>query len=270
VERARQEWALTDLVPLQGGLLAHVFGCRDAGGRDLVLKVIPQSAREYAVSAEVESAALTLWRGPHVPGLIVVDPDAGALLMTRVFPGIEISAKDDEEAAEMVAPVIRSLHASTVPRTNPFQSLAEALVGHLRLRRIQAGREAPEIVRLVDLAAAAARVLAEDSEEAVLLHGDLMDKNLLVGERGRVVAIDPMPRIGDPDADIGFWASARQPAEAINGRVERMATLLGRSPNRATRWAMIWAVSAACESWRADTPELRRWVQDNERALSPS
>jgi hypothetical protein len=94
-----------------------------------------------------------------------------------------------------------------------------------------------------------------------------MDKNLLRGRHGRVIAIDPMPSVGDPDADIGFWASARPPAGRINQRVERMSAVLGRDPNRAARWAAIWAVSAACERWREDTAELRQWAHDNVRAL---
>jgi streptomycin 6-kinase len=188
--------------------------------------------------------------------------------MSRVFPGSDLSVADDGEAVELVAPLIRSLHSSKLPAANPFSSLEDAISIHLRHRGAQAEREAPELVRLVDLAASAARELAESSNEQVLLHGDLMDKNLLMGGHGQVVAIDPMPRVGDPHADIGFWACARQPAAAINQRVERLSILLGRDPDRATRWATVWAVSAACESWRADTPELRRWAQGNQRTLT--
>jgi streptomycin 6-kinase len=263
--RVVERWGLADLVPLEGGLSAHVFACRDASGRDLVLKVVPQSALVYAASADVEAAALEAWAGPHVPELVSVDRDVGVLLMSRVLPGSDLAAADDGEAVELVAPLINSLHSSRVPEVNPFPPLAEVASIHLRRRRPQAEREAPELVRLVDLAAVAAHELAEGANEQVLLHGDLMDKNLLMDGHRQVVAIDPMPRIGDPDADIGFWASARQPAGTINQRVERMSTLLGRNPNRATQWALVCAVSAACESWRADTPELRQWVQDSAR-----
>lgn len=267
VEHLVKKWWLRELTPLEGGLLAQVYGCRDARGRDLVLKVIPRAALEHAASAEVEAAALDAWSGPHVPELISVDLDAGALLMARVLPGTDLSVAGDSEAVELVAPVLRSLHFPPPPHQGPFGSLAEAVSVHLRRRRVQAENEVPELLDLVDVAAVAAHRLAEAAGERVLLHGDLMDKNLLVDGVGRAVAIDPMPRVGDPHADIGYWAAARRPVATITRRVERMSMLLGRDPDRATRWAVVWAVSGACESWRADVRELRRWARTNERAL---
>ena len=57
---------------------------------------------------------------------------------------------------------------------------------------------------------AAADALADGD---TLLHGDLMAKNLLWDGSG-LVAIDPMPMVGDPCSDIGFWAATTSPDAA--------------------------------------------------------
>jgi streptomycin 6-kinase len=97
------------------------------------------------------------------------------------------------------------------------------------------------------------------ASDAVLLHGDVMDKNLLQ-DHDRVLAIDPMPHVGDPHSDIGFWAATRWPAQDLHTRAARLARLLTCDPDRASRWAAIYSVGAACETWRPDTRELREWV----------
>jgi streptomycin 6-kinase len=86
-----------------------------------------------------------------------------------------------------------------------------------------------------------------------------MDKNLLQ-DHDRVVAIDPMPHVGDPHSDIGFWAATRAPAAALIERAADLARVLTCDRDRACRWAAIYAVGSACETWRPDTPELREWV----------
>jgi streptomycin 6-kinase len=76
-----------------------------------------------------------------------------------------------------------------------------------------------------------------------------------------VVAIDPMPRVGDPHSDIGFWAATRSPTAGLETRASDLARLLDCDPARASRWAAIYAVGSACETWRPDTRELREWVR---------
>jgi hypothetical protein len=92
-----------------------------------------------------------------------------------------------------------------------------------------------------------------------------MDKNLLA-DHDRVVAIDPMPHVGDPHSDIGFWAATRSPAAALDERAADLARLVACDPERARRWAAIYAVGEACEAWRADTRELREWVRSSRAA----
>jgi streptomycin 6-kinase len=96
--------------------------------------------------------------------------------------------------------------------------------------------------------------------DVVLLHGDFLDKNLILGPAG-FVAIDPIPSIGDPCSDIGFFAASHPPAGLITSRARGLAERLGRDPVRAQRWAAIWTIGEACETWRSDFDELERWVR---------
>jgi streptomycin 6-kinase len=89
---------------------------------------------------------------------------------------------------------------------------------------------------------------------------DLLDKNLL-RDSERLVAIDPMPHAGDPCSDVGFWAATRSPALGLDQRAAELARTLGLDPARAARWAAIYAIGSAFETWRADTSELRAWVR---------
>jgi streptomycin 6-kinase len=112
---------------------------------------------------------------------------------------------------------------------------------------------------LIEAARTSANSLATSASSQVLLHGDVMDKNLLQ-DHDRVVAIDPMRHVGDPHSDIGFWAATRSPAAVLIERAADLARLLTCSPERACQWAAVSAVGSACETWRLDTPELREWV----------
>jgi streptomycin 6-kinase len=119
---------------------------------------------------------------------------------------------------------------------------------------------------LLDRSRVSARHLWTTADEVVLLHGDFLDKNLLLGPNG-YVAIDPMPSVGDPCSDIGFFAAGRQPAGEISIRARALAERLGRDPDRAEQWALIWAIGEACETWREDSDELQAWVKDHAGTL---
>jgi len=78
-------------------------------------------------------------------------------------------------------------------------------VTHERHIRGDLNRGRPGLERL-GAARAAARALCATAGQTVLLHGDFLDKNLLRARHG-YVAIDPLPQLGDPCADVGFFAA---------------------------------------------------------------
>ncbi len=263
LNRCAARWRLQIGEPLQGGFLARVFACVDAEGNQLVLKLSPPQ-----VPAALEAAALRLWAGRGAVSLRACDLPSGALLLDRLIPGTPLPPAGNRRAIEFVAPVLVDLHRVEIPAQHPFPTLAEAFDSYLK--RVRAWVE-PETagVGLLPQARVAALQLCSTARQTVLLHGDFLDKNLLFDSRG-LVAIDPMPKLGDPCADIGFFAACHPPARHIRSTARALAGRLGYDPFRAERWAAVWATGEACETWRDDSDELQGWVssQDVEQLLA--
>lgn len=97
--------------------------------------------------------------------------------------------------------------------------------------------------------------LAHSASHPVLLHGDLVNKNLLWDAK-RYVAIDPIPAIGDPCSDIGFSSAGHPPVSGILARADAIACRMGHDALRAQCWAVIWTVLQATQGWRSDQAEL--------------
>jgi hypothetical protein len=70
------------------------------------------------------------------------------------------------------------------------------------------------------------------------------------------LAIDPIPGIGDPCANAGFFAAGHPPATTILERADAIAAHMGVSRQRAQRWAAIWTVLETCSAWREDQSDL--------------
>jgi len=247
-----ERWGLTVGEPLSGGLVGHVFACTTRGGDAAVLKLNPPSSDEFAGTPEQEAAALRAWDGRGAVELLAFAADRRALLTRRALPGTPLPPGEEHEALQAVADVLSQIFGATIPPVE-FASLAETVDRHLVRKLAVAGNAREMLEPLIEKARTAAHALATSASSEVLLHGDVMDKNLL-RHHDRVLAIDPMPHLGDPHSDIGFWAATRSPAADL-------ARLLGCDPDRASRWAAIYAVGSACETWRPDTAQLREWVR---------
>jgi streptomycin 6-kinase len=105
--------------------------------------------------------------------------------------------------------------------------------------------------------------LCASTEQTVLLHGDFAGKNLL-SSGSSYLAIDPIPCIGDPCSDVGFFAAGHPPAAGILHRADAIAALMSLDRRRARRWAAIWAVLQTCQAWRGDQSELGACMSGSE------
>jgi streptomycin 6-kinase len=259
IAECAEQWGLMVGDPLSGGLVGHVLACTTREGDSAVLKLNPPSSDEFAGTPEQEAAALRAWNGRGAVELLGFAPDQRALLTRRALPGTPIPPGDEDSALHAVADVLFQLFDALIPAVE-FAPLVQAVDRHL-VRRLAVAGDARELLApLIEAGRTSARWLAMSASSEVLLHGDVMDKNLLQ-DHDRVVAIDPMPLVGDPHSDIGFWAATRSPAGALTERAADLAQLLTCDPDRACRWAAIYAVGSACETWRRDTHELREWVR---------
>ena len=75
---------------IQRGSISVVIRCRTAQGRPAVLKVSPERRRILQ-----EAAALDRWRTVHVPAVLAVDENVGALLIEAIEPGTPLVDSPD-------------------------------------------------------------------------------------------------------------------------------------------------------------------------------
>lgn len=253
-----RRWNLRLGPALTGGFRSQVRACTTSSGTAAVLKV-PTTVEE----AELEAAALSLW---HETGatvrLLDYDPHNGVLLLERLRPGTPLPAGDDPRMLDEMADLLGRLHGITVP--DGFPSLAQLYprlaedslddIRHERLSRREPNRAAAAM-NLMESAGKAAQELCSTAAATRLLHGDFLDKNLL-RHGTRYAATDPIPRIGEPESEIGFFAGHHPPVSGIFDRGRRLAERLGADPGRTARWAAVWVVLLTTSAWREDQPEL--------------
>lgn len=263
----KRRWDLQGGSRLGGGFRSDVFACSAAGGDQVVVKLTatPEEAR-------LEAAALTLWAhtGAAVR-LIDADITHGALLLERIWPGTPLPGSGDPVSAGIAARLLARVHLAAHGQL-PFPALEDI---YLRLEsrarddaafeqrtRGDPARGAAGLQRL-ELARAAAMDLCATTGRPVLLHGDFVDKNLLRSGAG-YVAIDPMPRIGDPCADAGLFAACHPPATTILQRAAAVAGQMSLNRQRALRWAAVWAVLQTCQAWRDDQSDLEACLSSDQ------
>jgi streptomycin 6-kinase len=260
-----RRWGLRRPAALEGGFRSHLCECLSAGGEAVVLKLTVTLEE-----AALEARALELWRGTGAAvRLLDADLEHGGLLLERLRPASHLHG-GDSTVIEVVVDLMGRLHS--VGAVDGFPSLAE-LYPHLaahsiednayeRATRGEPSRAAPAL-ELMAAAGESAERLLSSAPVQTLLHGDLLDKNLLRhGER--YVAVDPIPRIGEPASEIGFYACDHPPVRTIFTRASRIAEHLGADADRAVRWAAVWTVLLATSAWRADQDALDALVSSHE------
>lgn len=258
LESCARRWGLADARSLDGGCCADVFAATRTGGGEVVVKLA--AAPEQA---QAEAAALAAWVDTRAAvRLVDVDLAVGALLLERIRPGTPLPGGNDEEAVEIVADLLTRLHRAT-PVPFPFATLdevypaleAQALddISSERRARGEPERGNAGLIRL-RAAKTAAMALCVTTDQPVL-HGDFVDKNIL-RTHANYVAVDPLPRVGDPHADVGFFAAYHPPATAILQRAGTIAERMGLDGHRARRWAAVWTVHQSCQAWREDQQSL--------------
>jgi streptomycin 6-kinase len=252
-----RRWHLQAGDHLAGGFRSEVVSCTAAGGTQVVVKLVVTLQEMRA-----EAAALTAWaRTGAAARLLDTDLDHGALLLEQIRPGTHLPGNDDPGAIDAAASLLGALHRAPLPAF-PFPASRQAFTKMERRARRDAAYEQrtrnepergrPGLQRL-PLARAAAARLCHSPPRAVLLHGDFLAKNLLWNRTG-YGAIDPIPAIGDPCADV--FAAGHPPATTILHKAGAIAELTGLDPQRAQRWAAIWTVLQACQAWRDDQSGL--------------
>jgi len=256
-------WHLHSVSRLEGGFGADVFASTSTSGDEVVLKLTPTPE-----AARREIASLGIWVGTGAAvQLIDVHLQQSALLLERIRPATHLPGNDDPVAIEVTAGLLTRLHQVS-PGGFPFARLEEIYnemerrscedAAYEQRTRGDPTRGAVGLHRL-DAARAVAMNLCATTERPVLLHGDFLDKNLL-WNGASYVAIDPIPCLGDPCSDIGFFAAGHPPVSGILPRAAAIAARMDLAPLRAQQWATVWTVLQTCQAWRHDQADLETYV----------
>lgn len=235
--RARLAWACAawELVPiagpLRGGLTSVVWHVRRAGV-DLALKCTPA----FATWCRDEGVALACWAGEGAVRRIDRSADGHVQLLEWLAPAGMV---DDEE----VAGVVRALHRD-VAEGAALLDLSER-VGSMYAWAHGLAQDRVEVAHL-QRAEPLARELVASTQDRVIVHGDLQGKNVM-RRAGEVVAIDPIPALGDGAFDVALWCLSVPPWEHATVRAEVLAEAGGCHPDRAVRW--VRALAAVVATW---------------------
>lgn len=202
-----QRYALTLGEPFE---LSYNYVCaatrRD--GTPVVLKLSPPYDEFYG-----EVAAMRHYAGEGCVKVLDADPDAGIVIMERIFPGKTLHAMslvDDEAATRIIAEIMRQLW-KPLPAEHDFTTVERWSHGLQRLRDDHHGTTGPLPADLVERAESLYRDLLASAPPPVLLHGDLHHDNVLSDARSSYIAIDPKGVAGEPAYEVGPFFYNPQP-----------------------------------------------------------
>jgi streptomycin 6-kinase len=212
----------------------------------VVLKV-----RAPGAEAQSEIAALAVFQGDGAVRLLDALPDAGALLLERVTPGAMLCAVGDDDRAMALAAELMMKLWRPPPERHGFRLVADwgaVLTGPTEVVE----RTLPQ--ELIESASVSFRSLVSESHEAVLLHADLHQFNILDGGRRGRLAIDPKGAVGPPGYELGplinnCLLDCAQPKQRLQDRVRRLSSELSLGQEQVLGFAYCGAVLAA--AWHA-------------------
>jgi len=230
-------WRLTPDGDLLNGFVAVVLPVRRADGTAAALKLTWRDTE-----TEHEALALRLWNGRGVVRLLDHDDERGALLLERLDHTRTLTTAPIEVALRVTGGLLRDLRVPAPPEVGgvslPDFAADNAALGH------------PVPKPLVDSAIALARDLTADAGRT-LVNSDLHYGNVLAGDRGPWLMIDPKPHAGDPefcllpllwnrfdelDGNRGTW-----------DRTRALADIGGLELDRTVAWGIVRAVEG--ELW---------------------
>jgi streptomycin 6-kinase len=239
---------VSDARIMPGGVLSAALACkRHDDGAPVVLKL----SASHVASARAEAAALAAWGGVGACALLFGTEDGAVLLLEAIRPGVAVSPGDDDgEDCRRAGQLILALHrvpAERIPAAIPDAAQELRWRFDRAHQQLDRASQAKGLVRHHDLDEAYRTALAlhRRCPRKVMCHGDFLNKNILLGARGKWWAIDPRPCVGDPCIDAAFWSLAHRPGEGVKERCELVARATGLDGDRVWDWALVFAVAEA-------------------------
>lgn len=244
IERYRRQWRLQIGAFLPGGLLACCLAATTSEAEAAVLKLCGPWA-----PAGQEGLALQAWAGGPAPRLLRLDAAGNALLLERISPADHFTFKGEGGSeADQLAKLLITLHAPppSIQLTRALPPLADVVEKRISTAGVEAAArsslEAAQLLPRLELARARAHTLLAHPMTPALLHGDLENKNILHCGKRSLVAIDPLPCIGEAAYDAGYWLASAVAAESRDAIAHTLGHALQLDPVRLRAWASTVAL----------------------------
>jgi streptomycin 6-kinase len=242
-DEVASEWGLViESTSVRCGYHCVVLPVR-RGETPLVLKL-----RWPEAAVKDEADALAAWRGHGAVELERSIPARGALLLERLDPDATLSVVPIDEAVEIAGRLIRTLAIPTTATFLSTQLEASRLSASLASRQRALGDPVP--ARWLEHAIRVADELTT-SKTSLLVHADLHFGNVLKRDQAQDVwaAIDPKPRIGDPERSVAELLWTRVDELAGAPRIVSVLETLIEAGDLDLGRAMSWAFVRAIEYW---------------------
>jgi streptomycin 6-kinase len=243
-----EQWNLKGGDPILPLSYNYLELTEDKDGKGVILKLgFPNP------ELTTEILALRHYNGKGSVRLFEANPQLGALLLERILPGTSLLAiKDDEEATQIASQVMRGIRVEA-PESGIFPTVADWCRGFERYWKQFPASSGPLPEKLVSQAEKSAEDLLHSQDPPLLLHGDLHHQNILQGESGSWIAIDPKGVIGEPCFEIGplminpFPNLIRNPNldQLLSRRLDILEQDLKLDRWRIAAWSFVRAVLSA-------------------------
>ena len=250
VESLAQEWSLTLGSTLRGGHAAFVVEATTADGVAAVLKIgVPGTRRDLTF----EATALRLANGDGCASLLRDDLDRGALLLERLGAALYDVVPDPTTRHDMMCDILARLWRPVSPDLGLPTGADKALEYSDLLPRLweETGYACSEATVEDALACLVRRRRAHDDRDAVLVHGDVHDLNVLQAAYGGYKLIDPGGYRAERAYDLGTIIRCNPGSDDhLYDRANRLAARAGVDAGAIWDWGTIHRVIGGLYSRR--------------------
>lgn len=257
-----QDWAVSVGRVYEDATEAFVAEATQADGTEVVVKIL--IPRDFD-AANHEITALRLADGRGCVRLLDADAERNALLLEKLGPslhelGYAIERRHDvlcAVAAEMWRPAPRSGLPTGADK-------GRSLIAFLTATWTELDRPCSEAAVDHAVACAERRIAAHDSERAVLVHGDVHQRNALRARDGFKL-VDPDGLLAEAEYDLGV-IMREDSSDLLDGdpheRARRLAARSGLDADAIWEWGVVERVSTGLLCTKIDLQPIGREMLD--------
>jgi len=237
-----QEWSLTIGATLRGGHAALVVEAMLAEGTAAVLKIgVPGTLRDLSF----EATALRLADGDGCARLLCVDLERGAVLLERLGAALYDVVADPGARHDVLCDVAARFWRPVGDDVDLPTGADKAREYSVLLPRLweETGQACSRATIEDALGCMERRRRAHDDRQAVLVHGDVHDLNVLQASDGEFKLVDPVGLRAERACDLGTIIRCNPDAgDDLYTRAKRLATRTGVDAEAIWEWGTIHRV----------------------------